>query len=51
VKSLRIKAKTTANNTQPSITRIGGAGRNSGKSPVRGHTAAVRAFGAKKKKK
>ena len=28
---LGIKAKTTANNTQPSITRIGGAGRNSGK--------------------
>jgi len=28
---LRIKAKTTANNTQPSITRTKGRGRNSGK--------------------
>ncbi|MBK8474702.1 MAG: hypothetical protein IPL33_22375 [Sphingobacteriales bacterium] len=31
----RIKLKTTANNTQPSITRIGGAGRNSGEPPAR----------------
>jgi len=31
VKLLRIKAKTTANNTQPSITRTKGRGRNSGK--------------------